>query len=238
MYHQCDKFMLWEKRAWVAYSSCVFPKKRIFLYNPDRKKPVPNKGNKMDETQQQYVISIMCRDRVGLVYEITNAISELGGNIADLRQSVLCGYFTMILLAAFPANVSKRTIERKFAEVDSKSETVIDTAVEKVPPQLPPTATSAPENVYVLTATGSDRVGLVATVTGFCAEHNILILDASTAVSAGEYVMILMIELDDRRAIGQVRTELQQYAEANNLKVVLQHHDIFQAVNEINLPLF
>ena len=45
----------------------------------------------MDETQQQYVISIMCRDRVGLVYEITQAISELGGNIADLRQSVLCG---------------------------------------------------------------------------------------------------------------------------------------------------
>ena len=179
----------------------------------------------------------MCRDRVGLVYEITNAISELGGNIADLRQSVLCGYFTMILLAAFPANVSKRTIERKFAEVDSKSETVIDTAVEKVPPQTP-MSDPAPQNVYVLTATGSDRVGLVATVTGFCAEHNILILDASTAVSAGEYVMILMIELDDRRAIGQVRTELQQYAEANNLKVVLQHHDIFQAVNEINLPLF
>lgn len=191
----------------------------------------------MAETQQQYVISIMCRDRVGLVYEITSAISELGGNIADLRQSVLCGYFTMILLAAFPADVEKRTIERKFAEVDSKSETVIDTAVEKVPSPLP-AATAPPENVYVLTATGSDRVGLVATVTGFCAEHNILILDASTAVSAGEYVMILMIELDDRRAIGQVRTELQQYAEANNLKVVLQHHDIFQAVNEINLPLF
>ncbi|MEZ4592734.1 MAG: ACT domain-containing protein [Chloroflexota bacterium] len=191
----------------------------------------------MAETQQQYVISIMCRDRVGLVYEITSAISELGGNIADLRQSVLCGYFTMILLAAFPADVEKRTIERKFAEVDSKSETVIDTAVEKVPPQTP-TADTTPQNVYVLTATGSDRVGLVATVTGFCAEHNILILDASTAVSAGEYVMILMIELDDRRAIGQVRTELQQYAEANNLKVVLQHHDIFQAVNEINLPLF
>ncbi len=189
----------------------------------------------MAEPQQQYVISIMCRDRVGLVYEITSAISELGGNIADLRQSVLCGYFTMILLAAFPADVEKRTIERKFAEVDSKSETVIDTAVEKVPSQTP-TADTAPQIVYVLTATGSDRVGLVATVTGFCAEHNILILDASTAVSADEYVMILMIELNDRTVIGQVRTELQQYAQANNLKVVLQHHDIFQAVNEINLP--
>jgi len=32
---------------------------------------------------------------------------------ADVRQSVLCGYFTMILLASFPAGVTRRDIERK-----------------------------------------------------------------------------------------------------------------------------
>ncbi len=192
----------------------------------------------MNESQQQYVISIMCRDRVGLVYEISNAISELKGNLADVRQSVLCGYFTMILLASFPANVSKRAIERKFAEVDSRSETVIDTAVEKVAEGVSVSASPAPENAYVLTATGSDRIGLVATVTSFCAGHNINILDLSTAVSDGAYVMILLIDLADRSSIGQVRTELQQYAQEHGLNVVLQHHDIFQAVNEINLPLF
>ena len=192
----------------------------------------------MSENQQQYVISIMCRDRVGLVYEISKAIGELKGNIADLRQSVLCGYFTMILLASFPANVSKRAIERKFAEVDSKSETVIDTAVEKIEGKAPTSASLASENVYVLTATGSDRIGLVATVASFCARHNINILDLSTAVSDGAYVMILLIDLDDPASIGPVRTELQQYAQENRLNVVLQHHDIFKAVNEINLPLF
>ncbi len=192
----------------------------------------------MNENQQQYVISIMCRDRVGLVYEISNAIGELQGNIADLRQSVLCGYFTMILLASFPANVSKRAIERKFAGVDSKSETVIDTAVEKVAEGVSVSAKQTPENAYVLTATGSDRIGLVATMTAFCARHHINIFDLSTAVSDDAYVMILLIDLDDRSSIGQVRTELQQYAQENDLKVVLQHHDIFKAVNEINLPLF
>jgi predicted amino acid-binding ACT domain protein len=192
----------------------------------------------MNETQPQYVISIMCRDRVGLVYEITNAISELKGNLADVRQSVLCGYFTMILLAAFPEDVSQRDIERKFAEVDSKSETVIDVAVEKVAEDISVSASPAPETAYVLTATGSDRIGLVATMTAFCAQNNINILDLSTAVSDGAYIMILLIVLDDHSSVGQVRTELQQYAQENSLTVVLQHHDIFKAVNEINLPIF
>jgi glycine cleavage system transcriptional repressor len=180
----------------------------------------------------------MCRDRVGLVYEISNAISELQGNIADLRQSVLCGYFTMILLAAFPEDVTKRAIERKFAEVDSRSETVINVTVGKIKEGIPPSASLASENTYVLTATGSNRIGLVAAVASFCAKHQINILDLSTTVSDGAYVMILFVDFDDSSAIGQVRTELQQYALVHDLKVVLQHHDIFKAVNEINLPLF
>ncbi|MFN2153506.1 MAG: glycine cleavage system protein R [Anaerolineales bacterium] len=191
----------------------------------------------MSENQQQYVISIMCRDRVGLIYEISKAISELKGNIADVRQSVLCGYFTMILLASFPQNVSQRAIERKFAEVDSKSETVIDAAVEKVEDNALASSSARPENAYVLTATGNDRIGLVATVAHFCVKNNINILDLSTTVSDGAYIMILLIDLDDLRSIGQVRAELQQYAKENDLKVVMQHHHIFKAVNEINLPI-
>jgi glycine cleavage system transcriptional repressor len=192
----------------------------------------------MYDNPQQYVISIMCRDRVGLIYEISKAISELNGNIADVRQSVLCGYFTMILLASFPQNVSQRSIERKFAEVDSKSETVIDAVVEKIKEKVPASPSPASENAYVLTATGSDRIGLVATVASFCVRHNINILDLSTTVSDGAYIMILLIDLDESSSIGQVRAELQLYAKENGLNVVLQHHDIFKAVNEINLPLF
>lgn len=85
----------------------------------------------MTEASQEFVISIMSRDRVGIVYEISNAISELNGNIADVRQSVLCGYFTMILLASFPVGVTQRDIERKLAGVNAHSETAIDAAVKK-----------------------------------------------------------------------------------------------------------
>lgn len=55
---------------------------------------------------QQYVISVMSRDRIGIIAEVAGAISSLHGDIADLRQSVLRDYFTMILLARFPAGIT------------------------------------------------------------------------------------------------------------------------------------
>ena len=191
----------------------------------------------MNQPQQEFVISIMSRDRIGIVHEVSKAISELSGNIADIRQSVLCGYFTMILLAAFPAHITQRDIERKLAEVDARSETAIDAAVKKAEVTASPASAAARENAYVLTATGADQVGFVATLTAFCVQHNINILDLSTTTSGSDYIMILLVDLQCCTSISEVRSDLQRFAQHNNLRIVLQHYDIFRAVNEINLPV-
>ena len=190
----------------------------------------------MSKAQAQFVISITSRDRVGIVYEISKAISELNGNIADVRQSVLCGYFTMILLASFPAKVTERSIERKLAEVDAHSETAIQAMVKRMDSSELPGPVSAPENVYVLTASGKDKIGFVATVALFCVHHQINILDLSTTVADGAYIMILMVDLSQCESISAVRKDLQVFGQQAGLTVVLQHYDIFKAVNEINLP--
>jgi predicted amino acid-binding ACT domain protein len=191
----------------------------------------------MNAKNQQYVISIMSRDRVGIVHDVSQSICDLNGNIADIRQSVLCGYFTMILLASFPADVSQRDIERKLAEVDARSETAIDVAVKKVDVNSRPSGKSIPDNAYVLTATGPDRVGFVATVSSFCADNNINILDLSTTSAHGEYVMILITDLSKCPSIDGVRRSLQEFSKEKGLHIVLQHYNIFRAVNEINLPI-
>ena len=195
------------------------------------------KGNFMSEAQKQFVISIMSRDRVGIIYEISKALGELGGNIADVRQSVLCGYFTMILLVSFPSKVTKRAVERKLAEVDAHSETVIESAVKQVEESAITSFSPTPENAYVLTVTGTDHVGIVARVAHFCVVHNINILDLSTTVSDGAYVMVLVLDLDRCDSIDVFRRDLQNLARETGLKLVLQHYDIFRAVNEINLPI-
>ena len=191
----------------------------------------------MTEPQELFVISIISRDRIGIIYDVTKAISELEGNIADVRQSVLCGYFTMILLASFPPEVTQRSIERKLAEADSHSESAIEAVVRKADENALASGASIPENAYVLTATGHDRVGFVALMTSFCVKHNINILDLSTTISDGAYVMILVIDLNHCASISDVRHELQQFSQENSIKAVLQHYDIFRALHEINLPI-
>src|SRR5512147_2561373 len=115
----------------------------------------------MSKLQEHFVISITTRDRVGIIYEVTKAISELGGSIADIRQSILCGYFTMILLASFPPGTTQRSVERKLAEADSNSESALKAMVKKAEGDALASSASMPATAYVLTATGHDRIGFV-----------------------------------------------------------------------------
>lgn len=189
----------------------------------------------MASISNEFIISITSRDRIGIVFEISSALAALKGNIADSRQSVMCGYYNMILRASFPAEVTKAEIESKLAEVNARSETPLNMLVNQVDQTLLDTVD--PQNDYVLTASGKDQIGFVARVAGFCVEHCINILDLSTTISDGEFIMMLEIDLSRCASIREVRHALADFGREHGLRVVLQHNDIFKAVNEISLPI-
>jgi predicted amino acid-binding ACT domain protein len=190
----------------------------------------------MPEPSKQFFLSVSSRDRIGIVYQVSSAISALGGDIADLRQSVLRGHFTMILLASFPHTVDISEIEQRLAALNVSG--VPPLLVSILPADGVPEAhqDDALENAYVLTASGRDRIGFVATVSAFCARNGINILDLSTAVSEGAYTMILLVDLsqcpDD---IGTLRARLDRFQQETGLQVVLQHYAILEATNEVSI---
>ncbi len=193
----------------------------------------------MSDNPTQFIISIMSRDRVGIVYEISTAISELGGDIADLSQTVLRDYFTMILVATFPKSVAEAAIKAKLSNVDSQSATTLEVTVKPLKPKLQSASSSNTSSTditqsYVLTASGQDRIGFVAQVSGFCAKNNINILDLLTTVAEDTYIMILLVDLSQSVHIDIVRRKLTAFAKENNLTTALQHYDIFKATNEIS----
>ena len=57
-----------------------------------------------------FAVSVMFRDQVGIVASVSAAIQKLGGNLHDVTQTVLQGYFSMLLLADMPKTVSKEEI--------------------------------------------------------------------------------------------------------------------------------
>ena len=187
----------------------------------------------MADTGQQFVISITSRDRIGIVRDVSSAISELCGDIADLRQSVLCGYFTMILIASFPPEVAAETIRGRLVAINTPDRPALEITVNQVEGPAVDEA-GALENAYVLTASGPDRIGFVATVSSFCARHEINILDLSTAVADGSYIMMLLVDLS-RCDTGDIRRRLKQFGQETGFSVVLQHYDIFKATHEVGI---
>lgn len=177
-------------------------------------------------SEKSMVITVMDRDRPGIVAEVTEAIGGLGGDLADLSQTVLCGYFTMILVAEFPPAVDAEQIERALATGGSSHVHVVCAT------DLPPEKTDS-SHVYVLSAIGRNRIGLVARVSRFCFDRGVNILDLASHAENGLYTMMLQIDLAGIASIETFERELAAFGRHADLNIVLQHNDIFRATNEI-----
>jgi len=187
----------------------------------------------MHTNRKEYVMSITSRDRVGIIHDVAGAVSYLNGDLADMRQQVLRGYLTMIMYVSFPADVTPEEINRRLVAAGTE-DAAIEVSIKEVK-QSQPDSSGSVDNCYVLTAEGEDRIGFVATVTKFCKDNDINILDLTTTVSGGRYIMILFIDLSNCPSMNDLRNHLDRFADDTDLNMVLQHYDIFKATNEIKI---
>ncbi len=181
---------------------------------------------------KQIIISVMSLDRPGIIADITGAIYRLNGDLADLNQSVLFGYLTMIFIATFADHITPETIITEIAGIPSP--TKLDVIVRAMDTPLDMKLSELPEKTYVVTAQGENKSGLVYGISSFCYRHNINILDLATTRTGNRYTMILQLDLSRVDSIKTVRKKLQEYGEESGLHVVMQHHQLFKVTNEIN----
>jgi glycine cleavage system transcriptional repressor len=183
--------------------------------------------------EKQMIISVMSKDRPGIIADVTGAIFELDGDLADLNQSVLCGYLTMILIATFDGSVTPEDVIAKLSH--TKSEIKFDVLVKLVDTPIEILKSQIPEKTYILTAQAKNKKGLVYGISSFCYQRDINILDLATTLADDQYTMILQLDLSHIASIKDVRDDLAEYAERTGLKVVLQHNDIFRVTNEVTM---
>ncbi len=48
-----------------------------------------------------YIVTVTAADRVGIVHSVTATIQEWNGNVLELSQTVMRGYFTIIVAVEF-----------------------------------------------------------------------------------------------------------------------------------------
>ena len=182
---------------------------------------------------RQMIISVMSKDRPGIIADVTGAIFELEGDLADLNQSILCGYLTMILIATFKNSVTPEDVIAKLSHVESKFK--LDAIVSPVESPIEIGRAKLPDKTYVVTAQGKNKSGLVYGISSFCYRRNINIMDLSTTLADDRYTMILQLDLSKIESIVDVRKDLDEYAKDSGLHVMMQHYDIFKVTHEVTL---
>ena len=184
---------------------------------------------------KQLVISVMSKDRPGIISDIATVIYELGGDLADLNQSVLGGYFTMLLIAEFDENITPEDLFAGFSHI--QSETKIEANIKEMEVKLEVERKLLPRKTFIVTVQGVNRKGLVKLMGDFFYSKDINVLDLVTTRDEDKYTMIFQVDLTTISSIGALRDDINMLADREELNLVLQHNDIFMATNEVGAQL-
>ena len=89
-------------------------------------------------------------------------------------------------------------------------------------------------NRAIITVLGHDRVGIIAAVSTRLSETNVNILDISQTILQEFFTMIMVVDLSGCAiAMNDLRDRLAELEEQLQVKITLQHEDIFQFMHRI-----
>lgn len=132
-----------------------------------------------------YAVTAIGADRPGIVAALTGALEHIGGNLEDVSSTILRGHFAMMLVVDVPGDGGevRAALKRAAAGVGVRVH-VAD--VEAGAPERP-------RATHVLTAYGSDRPGIVATLATLLSERRVNITDLSCRRTAGPEPIYAMV---------------------------------------------
>ena len=132
-------------------------------------------------------VTVIGRDRPGIIAEVTAVVADLGGNLEDSSMTLLRNHFTWTLIADMAT-----TADDLAARLAHLSDDGLVVAVLPVADEQP----YAGGTGYLLSVHGADRPGIVAAVTGALAAHGGNITDLTTRLGgSGLYLLTAEVAL-------------------------------------------
>ncbi|HKL25822.1 MAG TPA: ACT domain-containing protein [Desulfuromonadales bacterium] len=141
---------------------------------------------------QHFALTIIGRDRPGIVSQVTEILYDLGCNIADSSCSILGGQFSMILILAHPDYVDRDSFGEAFQPLEESGLSVFLRV-------LKPGGEIRPEiegELCMVSVYGADKPGIVYRVAKVLGDKQINITDLNTKLvgSSERPVYVLMLE--------------------------------------------
>ncbi len=176
-----------------------------------------------------YIVSVMARDRVGIVADVTALLRDLGGNITHLSQTVVRGHFTIILSVDLPGGTSAGTVRARLEAAGAPGELHVGVAPYQ---EVSPPVRAAAER-FILAIIGRDRPGIIARVANYLAGQGINIEDFTATVVEGDLVLIFELCVPVALDSAEVQRSIEQVGQEFNIHATLQHENIFRATSEV-----
>ena len=86
----------------------------------------------------------------------------------------------------------------------------------------------------IITVVGGDKVGIIAKVSAYLAQHSINIADITQTILSGNFVMMMMVEFDKSDiTIDQARNDLVAAAKELDIEVNVMAEKVFSARHRI-----
>ncbi len=171
------------------------------------------------------VITILGKDRKGLISGVTGFLAQGEINITDIKQSVVQGLFTMFM------TVDLSTGSLGFEEL----QTGLKQLAEKLQVEIEVTPFSEyqghhqvkPRNPYALVVLGRDRPGIVSDVSSILVSMD-LNIESTNLTARGDLISVkFIIDIEDKSP-ETVREAVKQASERVGLDVVVLRYENFQ----------
>jgi glycine cleavage system transcriptional repressor len=161
----------------------------------------------------ELAITVIGRDRPGIVADVAEALAGLGANLTDSTMTRLRGHFAMTLICTGPEVAEAETALARLAADDNLVVTV--RAVR------PDGETAFAGEPYLLSVHGADRLGIVAAVTRVVAQAGGNVTDLTTRLANSLYVLVAEVDLPPGSA-DEVSRRLAEVARALDVEVTLR----------------
>lgn len=183
---------------------------------------------------EKVVISVLGRDRPGIVAGVSRILLDKGCNIEDVTQTTLQAEFAGIFIATLPQGLQPGELRSSLQ--GGLGALGLDVLVKGLEPDREAPSQGATEP-FVVTSFGPDRMGLVSGITEVMARFGVNITNLRAVFRGGEdpFRNIMIYEVDvpqgiEQAAFGQA---LRDRAQELGLDLTLQHRHIFETINRI-----
>jgi len=182
---------------------------------------------------QKVIISVIGRDRPGIIAAVSQVLFDLDFNIENVSQTILQSQFSAIFIASTSTNCTVELLETQLKkEVKSMNLNVYAKVLDRSQDYRGPLS-----EPFIITTKGPDRKGLVANITAVMAQYGVNVTNLQAIFKGGDNpsdnIMIYEVDIPVQINHKELQNELQQKAVELGLDLSIIHKNIFEAINRI-----